>query len=147
MVNHAEQLHTAARRYCIERYAYWAKKYEELGDDLSDPIAYAYTDEELNVFPRYHVLQAILEEVERFRPGDFADLAEARRKLSEAANSAENMLTRSPQGPIEQAAMIEEREAFSRMIEASPKMNWAELSLYSTAALCLRLKVTRSRQT
>lgn len=71
-------LHTAARRYCEERAAYWHTRYAELGSHIDRS---GYTTEQKNIFPRYNVLEAILVEVKRFCPESFTSSEEAREML------------------------------------------------------------------
>jgi hypothetical protein len=48
-----EKLHTAARRYCIDRYQYWVEGYSEVVKEGRDRDRNNnYTDEALRVFPR-----------------------------------------------------------------------------------------------
>ena len=60
-VNTSLALHNAARRYCLDRHAYWCERYSEIfrnrGDRQRD--GYHYTPEALATFPRYQVLNAI----------------------------------------------------------------------------------------
>jgi hypothetical protein len=72
-----EALHCAARRYCEERYRHWALLH---GADAPPAPA--------DLAARYQQLDAILEAVERFVPGDFATLEEARELLVVAGESA-----------------------------------------------------------
>jgi len=71
------KLHSAARRYCENRYGYWANEYNKICNAGLDRIGNSYTKEALSVFPRYNVLAAILEEIERFVPEDFEDFDES----------------------------------------------------------------------
>src|SRR5260370_74442 len=65
-VNPSLALHTAARRYCLERHAFWCERYTEIvskrGDRQRD--GYHCTPEALATFPRYKVLNAIRIELE-----------------------------------------------------------------------------------
>lgn len=116
MSNEVEKLHTAIRRYCMERYSYWTKKYGELASAGKDRSGYEYTKEALYTFPRYNVLNAILVEVERHRPVDFTSLNEAKRVFKNVATNAQNLFTQPPNGTLEQQAMDEEREALDHFI-------------------------------
>src|SRR3712207_3498722 len=116
-----EALHTAARRYAGARAAEWERRYSVL-QAREDRVwraaaarartAYGYSDEALAIFPRYNVLHAIQAAVEAFTPADFASLDDAREQLARVAISAENLLTRPPQGEIERGVMDEERALF-----------------------------------
>jgi len=111
-------LHTAARRYCLEQYAYWSKKYAELaqarGDrQRDDPHR---TREVLDTFPRYSVLDAIRIELERIDPTTLTDLEDARSLLVLAGEVADNAFTQQPVGEIDARAVAEERVAFCRYV-------------------------------
>lgn len=67
MSNSIENLHTAIRRYCMDRYSHWTGKYAELSSAGKGRAGSGYTDEALYTFPRYNVLNAILFEIERYR--------------------------------------------------------------------------------
>jgi hypothetical protein len=113
-------LHTAARRYCLAGIARWQTRYSDLAKAGRDRRAgstggWDYTDEALGTFPRYNVLAAILADIERFVPSDFASLAEARAML-EAAADAEDAMTRPPHRPVAHDAIAEERVLFRTYI-------------------------------
>jgi hypothetical protein len=113
-------LHTAARRYCLERHAYWCEQYSEIvskrGDRQRD--GYHYTPEALATFPRYNVLNAIRVEVERIDPAELGDADNTKALLLLAGQTAEDDFTRRPIGKIDERAMAEEREAFCRYMGA-----------------------------
>jgi hypothetical protein len=117
-----EALHTAARRYAIDRAAEWSRRYGELQATearerrkagLPEPTTYSYSDGALATFPRYHVLHAIQAAVEALRASDFDSLDDARERLAAVGMSAENLFTRPPHGEIEKRAMDEERALFA----------------------------------
>ena len=116
MSNEIEKLHSAIRRYCIEQHSYWTKKYQGLASSGNNRSGYEYTPEALSTFPRYNVLQAILNEIERHRPSEFASLDEARHAFMEAASNAHSNFTQPPIGTLDQRAMNEEREALNHFI-------------------------------
>jgi hypothetical protein len=124
-VSPVEALHTAARRYCVDRAALWSRQYADLQtreaaerrrSGVPEPTTYTYSAEALSTFPRYQVLQAIQWAVEAFTPADFSSLAEARELLAAAGDSAESVMTRPPHGEIEQQAMDEERALFAAFV-------------------------------
>jgi len=119
-VNAPLALHTAARRYCLERHAYWCERYSEIvrkeGDRQRD--GYHYTPEALATFPRYNVLNAIRVELERIDPAKLADLENTRTLLALAGETAEDDFTRRPISEIDERAMAEERQAFCRYMGA-----------------------------
>jgi hypothetical protein len=107
-------LHTAARRYCLERHAHWSAEYSKLVSEGGDrePDGYHYTPAALATFPRYNVLKAILVEVERIDPSRLGDLEDTRDLLALAGQVAEDAFTRGPAAEISVRSMLEEREAF-----------------------------------
>jgi hypothetical protein len=120
-VEAVEALHTAARRYCVDRAAEWDRRYSDLRREeererrrtgVPDPVMHSYSREALATFPRYHVLHAIQAEVEAFTPADLGSLDEARELLAEAGATANNIFTKEPIGEIELRAIGEERELF-----------------------------------
>jgi hypothetical protein len=115
-MNEVESLHTAIRRYCMDRYSYWTEKYGEIASKRKDSAGHGYTQEALCTFPRYNVLNAILVEIERHRPEDFTILNEAKDTFSAAARNAQTIFTQPPNGDLEQKVMHEEREALCEFI-------------------------------
>lgn len=116
----AEALHTAARRYVIERAADWRDRYAALlaGEadgrrraGIAPPTEYTYSDEALATFPRYQVLAAIQAAVEALTPSDFTSLEDARQRVAAAA-SADNLFT-AQTGHIQHGAIEEERSLFA----------------------------------
>ena len=112
-----EKLHAAARRYCIDKHHYWTKRYGEIAKAGRDRDGNTYTNDALDVFPRYNVLNAILVEVERFTPQDFSTLEEAKELISASGHLAEDMFTKAPTSSIAKKAMEEERTAFVHFIQ------------------------------
>lgn len=108
-VNASLALFTAARRYCIERHAYWCERYSKIARQRD---GYDYTPEALATFPRYNVLNAIRVELERLEPAQLGDVDNTRALLVLAGKTAEDDFTRRPIGEIDQRAMTEERKAF-----------------------------------
>jgi hypothetical protein len=106
-VTQSESLHAVARDYLMRRRDHWIDEYRP---PISDrPRGADYSDAAKDIYPRYPVLQAILDDVESFVGGDFSDLNEARQLLAEAGRTAENVFTDPPGGAIQQVAMAEER--------------------------------------
>ncbi len=116
MNDQIKNLHNAIRRYCMDRHFYWSKKYSELDAVRKNLTNNGYTDEAFRTFPRYNVLNAILTEIERYRPDEFKTLDEAKKFFSLAASEAENVFTKPPNGNIEQGVMNEEREFLHNFI-------------------------------
>jgi hypothetical protein len=101
-------LHTAARRYCLERHSYWCQEYSEIvrkrGDRQRD--GHHYTPEALATFPRYNVLNAIRVEVERIDPAKLGDAENGKALLILAGETAEDDSTRRLIGEIDERAMV-----------------------------------------
>lgn len=117
-MNEAVALHTAARRYCLERFAYWCDCYAELVSRGRDRQPNGdYTDNAWAIFPRYNVLNAIRVEIERIDPIELAALEETKVMLIRAGDTADDHFTRKPANEIEQRATDEERADFCRYIE------------------------------
>ena len=117
MGNSIENLHNAIRRYCMDRYLYWTEKYAELSAAGKGRAGSGYTDEALYTFPRYNVLNAILFEVERYRPEEFGTFDEAKSFLRVVTAEAEDIFTQPPKSNLEQKAMGEERETLLRFLD------------------------------
>src|SRR2546430_9597589 len=97
-MNESTALHTAARRYCQERFSYWIRIYEELQrkenwqvKKLFEP-GWDYSDEAYSTFPRYRVDKAIQAEVERLTVDSTTVLDELRARLLRASDVAEERL-------------------------------------------------------
>jgi hypothetical protein len=113
-----EKLHSAARRYCIDKYDYWTKQYSQIAGTGRSRDGRIYTSTELNVFPRYLVLNAILVEIEKFTPQDFSTLDEAKVLISSISGYlANDTFKYSQNGLTAEKAMTEERKAFVNYIQ------------------------------
>ncbi len=107
-----DNLHSLSRQYLSERFQYWTGLYGTIDHRVSGGD---YSDIEKGIFPRYNVLSKILDDVERFVPGDFADLNEERLFLAESGRSASSAFSRT-KGEIAEAAANEERELFVQFV-------------------------------
>jgi len=111
----AEAVHSAARRYCAEAIPRWHEAYTRLESTgqarIARENAWDYSEVAKETFPRYQVLQAILDEAEQFVPQDFRSLEEAKSLLCAAAEVAENPFTRI-EDPVQRAAIAHERRRF-----------------------------------
>lgn len=110
-------LHTAARRYCIERADMWRKHYvtgrvHRESEAGYPPGMYSYVPEDYAVFPRYNVLDAILWEVERTEPENIPTLGQLRDLILTTGRTAESLFTRPPNDAVELQAMNDERRKF-----------------------------------
>lgn len=112
-----KNLHTAIRRYCLDKSFYWSEKYSELLSTEKSRAEYGYSNEALYTFPRYNVLNAVVFEIERFRPEEFKSLEEAKTFFKLIANEAQSILTKPPNEEIAEKAMFEEREKLCRFID------------------------------
>jgi hypothetical protein len=113
-MDEAQQLYTFARRTCMDRHAYWATLYGELAQAGRDRIDFGdYTDEALAIFPRYNVLQAVLDAVEALDADALPGFEELRSLLIGAAETASSDFTTPMANPIHQRAMAEERQTLS----------------------------------
>ena len=116
MDDRIKKLHDAIRRYCMDRHFYWSKKYTELDSARKNLTNNGYTDEALKTFPRYNVLNAILTEIEKYRPDEFETLNDAKKFFTLIVSEAENVFTKISNGAIEQSVMSEERALFNEFI-------------------------------
>ena len=104
-----EALHTAARRYCLARHQLWTTRYADLRRGREHRVPYSYTRQDRDTFPRYHVMDAVRIEIERWVPEDFDSLTETLDLLVAAAQSATTIFTQNL-GEIEQRATDNERQ-------------------------------------
>ncbi len=116
-MNKIENLHTAIRRYCIENSSRWWGKYYELTSAGTDRAGFGYTDEALYLFPRYMLLNAILVEVEIYRPEDFPTLEEAKHFFCLVATDTQSESTQPQDNKIERKAINQERNKLCKFIE------------------------------
>ena len=91
-------LHTAARRYCQERFSEWVQVYEDLQrkenwqvQNLFKP-GWDYSDEAYKTFPRYRVAKNTQIEIERLAVDSKMSLAEMRKFLIAASDKAQEEL-------------------------------------------------------
>lgn len=112
-------LHTAARRYLIDRYRGWIDTYSRVPNSGRAADGYHYRDDAKDVFPRYNVLDAIRVEVERLDPDDLPDLDTVVELLTHAGYYGDSVMTTGVSGDIEARAMNNERERFIAWVESS----------------------------
>ena len=106
-------LYQQARRYLTARHAWLKEQYGLLPRDGRRADGYHYTTEAKRIFPRFHVADAILVEVERLDPDRLPRADAVVRALLAAADGAESVFTEPPHGAIEVDAMARERELFT----------------------------------
>jgi len=115
-------LHTAARRYCEDRYSDWAHTYGELEAKENAQIenkfkpGWDYSEEAYGVFPRYRIDKAIRIEVERLAPESSNSLEELRSQLICACEIAEGRLRTELKNEIARKALREESEDYKTYI-------------------------------
>lgn len=105
-------VHTAARRYCLDRVAFWSRQYSEIVRNGRDRQSNGYTLEALSTFPRYNVLNAIRVELERIDPTELPDFETAKEYVILVGESANDVFTVEPNGEIQRVTMAEERASF-----------------------------------
>lgn len=110
-------LHTAARRYLIDRRSNWIDAYSRVPNQGRASDGYHYRDDAKDIFPRYNVLDAIRVEVERLDPDDLPPVELVKAHLVHAGHFAENMFTSGKTGAIEERAMEDERSRFVSWVE------------------------------
>lgn len=112
----ARKLHTFARRICINRHAHWLARYLELqrtGHARSGP---GYTNEAYAIFPRYNVLEAVLNRIETLDPDALPSYEELRTLLIQLATSAASEFTKPSINAIHDNAMADERNTIAQLI-------------------------------
>lgn len=117
-------LHDTARRYLAHRYAELSDRYARLPHRGRAADGCHYTAEARAIFPRYHVVDAILVEIERLDGDRLPDAARLADALCRAAGAAESVFTQ-PAGEVEARAMAEERDRFVRQVRicvATPEL-------------------------
>ena len=110
-------LHVAARRYLMERYDELAHRYAALPNHGRAEDGYHYRPEAWRIFPRYNVVAAILEQVERLDPDRLPELPSLFDALVEAANTAQSPFTDPPSNEVAAEAMAEERRLFRSTLQ------------------------------
>lgn len=111
------RLHWAARRYLMERYDELSLLYAQLPNHGRADDGYHYSPEAKRIFPRYNVVEAMLQEVERLDPDRLPDLDALTSALGRAADVAQSSFTQPPQGDIETVAISDERRLFSSAVQ------------------------------
>jgi hypothetical protein len=119
----ATALHTAARRYCQDRFAEWAGIYEDLQrkenwrvQNLFQP-GWDYSDEAYGTFPRYRVAKNTQIEIERFVADSGMSLAEMRKRIIAACDKAQTALQTELTNKLARNAIREEAEDFRVYVE------------------------------
>jgi hypothetical protein len=107
-------LHTAARRYCQDRFSEWTQTYADLQakerfqtENLFKP-GRDYAQEAYGIFPRYRFDKATMIEVERLVPHSSKSPEELRSQLIAASDIAESRLHAELNNEIARQALREE---------------------------------------
>jgi len=108
-----EKIHTAARRYCMDRHHYWCMEYQRVNPSGT----VKYTDEHYDTFPRYNVLNAILVELERYTGETYPTVEAAKAAATRAGFEGNDAFTESPSNDTEKKAIEDERFQFAKHID------------------------------
>ena len=115
-------LHTAARRYCEDRFSEWTQTYADLQakenfqtENLFKP-GWDYSQEAYGIFPRYRFEKATKIEVEQLVPHSSKSLEELRSQLITASDIAECRLHAELKNGIARKALREESEDYKTYI-------------------------------
>jgi hypothetical protein len=110
------RLHWAARRYLMERYHELRQWYAQLPNQGRADDGHHYSPEAKRIFPRYNVVKAMLEEVERLDPDRLLEVEPLAATLVRAADVAQSPFTEPPQDDVEAEAIGDERRLFSSAV-------------------------------
>ncbi|WP_184725091.1 hypothetical protein [Streptosporangium saharense] len=110
-------LHVAARRYLMGRYDELADRYGELPNRGRAVDGYNYSPEAWRIFPRYNVVAAILEQVERLDPDHLPEFSALVDALAEAADTAQSPFTQPESNEAAAKVMAEERHLFQSTLQ------------------------------
>lgn len=117
-------LHTAARRFCQDRYSEWSQTYNQLQIkgkervESTNKFGWSYSEEAYRIFPRYRIDALIQIKVEGLVPDSSRDLEELRSQLVEASAVAEARILEEFTNAIAIEALREEVADFSAYIKA-----------------------------
>lgn len=113
-------LHAFARRYCMKRRERWIERYRRIEEAaVREQLAsgeYRYTDEAHDVYPRYNILQAILNAIETLDPERLPEIGTLANVLISLGFNATDPLIGGHDSAIANNAEVEERTKFSRLI-------------------------------
>lgn len=111
------ELHSAARRYLTDRYGELTEKYATLPNQGRTNDGFSYSLDAKRLHPRYNVVEAMLEEVERLDPDHLPDVQPLAAALLRAAEAARSPFTEPPMGQVEAAAIDAERRRFGSAVQ------------------------------
>ncbi len=136
-------LHTAARRYCEDRFSEWTQTYANLQakenfqtENLFKP-GWDYSEEAYGIFPRYRFDKVAKIEVERLVPHASKGLEELRSLLISASDIAEERLCAELKNEIALKVLREESDDYKTYIRVL-----SEADLFSIAPLPFRRVLT-----
>lgn len=137
-----EKLITSARHYCKDNFVFWAEKYSKENSGSNNP----YSNNDYNIFPRYNVLSAIQQGVERLVGQKNLTFETCKQQLKDIGHKSHSIFTISSnselhllgesgkhksrtgkQNPIEKNAMGEERTKFIDFINSRTAENISEI--------------------
>jgi hypothetical protein len=136
-------LHTAARRYCQDRFANWSETYKELQAKKKCQVGnffetgWDYSENEYKVFPRYRLDGAIQLEVERLIPSSFGSFEQLRTCLLSACDAAETQLLAELSKGTAKKALRDEAADYRAYIQV-----WNESDLINVEPLPFRRLIT-----
>jgi hypothetical protein len=110
-------LHTAARRYLIDRRSDWIEAYSRVPNQGRADDGYHYREDAKDTFPRYNVLDAIRVDVECLDPDDLPPVDQLVDALVHAGYHAEDMFTTGKISDVEGRAIDDERARFVAWVE------------------------------
>ena len=114
----ALNFYNMARRYCMDQFEYWQKKYCILCDSGRAYDGSKYSTASYQIFPRYNVLNAILNEIERIDSDCLPRTSELYDLLKIAGEIAENEFTKS-ENKLEVKTINTQRNEYLEYIEQS----------------------------
>ncbi|HXN52243.1 MAG TPA: hypothetical protein VN943_09920 [Candidatus Acidoferrum sp.] len=127
-------LHTAARRFCEDRFSDWTQAYAELEareniqiENKFEP-GWDYSEEAYGVFPRYRLDKAIRIEVERLDPQSSSSLEELRLQLISASDIAEARLHAEINNAIARKGLREEAEDYRTYIQTLSEIDLVSIT-------------------
>lgn len=126
-------LHTAARRYCEERFSEWVDVYTDLqrkenwqAQRAFEP-GWDYSDEAYRTFPRYRMAKNIQVEIERLGADSGGSVDEMRRSLIATAEKAQAALEAELTNELARKALREEAEDFKVYLQVLTPTDLAEI--------------------
>jgi hypothetical protein len=127
-------LHTAARRFCEDRYSDWTQVYSDLEARENIRIEnklkpdWDYSDEAYGIFPRYRLDKAVRIEVERLEPDSSGTLEELRLQLLSVSDIAEERLRAELNNPIALKGLRDEAEDHKTYIRGLSETDLASIA-------------------